>query len=145
MVAIPAWARRVVERIFDAELYRGRGGRLGLAVIPSGKLVQRVRDDRDRERIEERACYFRVLLWHVQAGAAGSVAVSHSAGIFLLLLTRLASEEALAPGLFATNDFHRVAVEAGIRTKKSGVCWRAEDMIVSVPGLSCPRQQRLRA
>lgn len=140
VVAIPAWARRVVERIFDAELCRGRGGRLSLAVIPSGELVQRVRDDRDRERVEERARCLRVLLLHVQAGAAGSVAILHGAGIFSLLLTRLASEEALAPGLFAPNDFHRVAAEAGIRTKKSGVCSRVEDMIVSVPGLSCLRQ-----
>ncbi len=119
MVAIPAWARRVVERVFETELRRGRGGRLGLAVIPSWELVQWVRDEGDRERIEEGAHNFRVLLLHVQAGTAGGVSILHRMSILLLLLTRLASEEALAPGLFATYDLHRVTVEEGIWTKKS--------------------------
>ena len=134
-----------MERVFGAELCCGRGGRLCLAVIPSRELVQWVRDERDREGVEEGACYFRVLLLRVQAGAACRMAILDRAGIFMLLLTRLASEEALAPGLFATDDFHRVAVEEGIRMKKSWVCWRVGNRMVSVLGLSCPRQQRLRA
>ena len=45
MIAVPAGTGRVVKRVQDTELCGGGGRGLDFAMVPGGKLIQRVWDD----------------------------------------------------------------------------------------------------